>query len=47
VMVAAKKSSSSVPGPGSGISAQALWFTEENMKGAVEVAPKLVHSDEF
>jgi phasin len=44
---AARKSTSSVPGPGAGISAQALSFTEENMKGAFEVARKLVQATSF
>src|SRR5260221_6957481 len=44
---AASKSMSSVPGPGSEISKQALTFTEQNMKAAFEHARKLVHATDL
>jgi phasin len=44
---AASKSMSSVPGPGSEISKQALSFTEQNMKAAFEHARKLVHATDL
>jgi phasin len=40
---AASKSMTSVPGPGTDISKQALLFTEQNMNAAFEHARKLVH----
>ena len=44
---AATKSMTSVPGPGSAISKQALTFTEQNMKAAFEHARKLVHGTDW
>ena len=44
---AASKSASSIPGPGSDISRQALSFTEQNMRAAFENARKLVHATDF
>jgi phasin len=44
---AASKSMTSVPGPGSEISKQALTFTEQNMKAAFEHARKLVHATDL
>src|SRR5215813_8522692 len=44
---AASKSMTSVPGPGSEISKQALSFTEQNMKAAFEHARKLVHATDL
>src|SRR6201996_6497025 len=44
---AAGKSMSSVPGPGTDISKQALAFTEQNMKAAFEHARKLVHATDL
>ncbi len=41
------RSVSSVPGPGSEISKQALNFTEQNMKAAFEHARKLVHATDL
>jgi phasin len=40
---AAGKSMSSMPGPGTEISKQALSYTEQNMRAAFEHARKLVH----
>jgi len=44
---AANKSVASVPTPASGISKQALSFTEQNMKAAFEHARKLVHAKDL
>ena len=44
---AASKSIASVPGAGTGISKQALSFTEQNMKAAFEHARKLVHATDL
>ena len=44
---AASKSMTSVPGPGTDISKQALAFTEQNMKAAFEHAKKLVHATDL
>src|SRR5213080_264073 len=44
---AAGKSMTTVPGPGSEISRQALAFTEQNMKAAFEHARKLVHATDL
>jgi phasin len=44
---AAGKSMSSIPGPGTEISKQALSFTEQNMKAAFEHARKLVHATDL
>jgi len=44
---AASKSATSIPGPGSEISKQALSFTEQNMKAAFEHARKLVHATDL
>src|SRR6478609_1976338 len=44
---AATKSMSSVPGPGTDVSKQALAFTEQNMKAAFEHARKLVHATDL
>ncbi|GMO17027.1 MULTISPECIES: phasin [Bradyrhizobium] len=44
---AATKSMSSVPGPGTEVSKQALVFTEQNMKSAFEHARKLVHATDL
>src|ERR1700753_3469503 len=44
---AASKSMTSVSGPGSEISKQALTFTEQNMKAAFEHARKLVHATDL
>jgi phasin len=44
---AAARSVSSVPGPGSEMSKQALNFTEQNMKAAFEHARKLVHATDL
>lgn len=44
---AASKSISTVPGAGSGISKQALTFTEQNMKAAFEHARKLVQATDL
>lgn len=41
---AASKSMTTIPGPGSEVSKQALSFTEQNMKAAFEHARKLVHA---
>ncbi|HLG79976.1 MAG TPA: phasin [Bradyrhizobium sp.] len=41
---AASKSITTIPGPGSEVSRQALSFTEQNMKAAFEHARKLVHA---
>src|ERR1019366_6622455 len=44
---AANKSMTSIPGPGTEISKQALTFTEQNMKAAFEHARKLVHATDL
>jgi phasin len=44
---AAGKSMTSMPGPGTEISRQALSFTEQNMKAAFEHARKLVHATDL
>ena len=44
---AAAKSMASVPSPGTEISKQALNFTEQNMRAAVEHARKLVHATDL
>ena len=44
---AATKSMTSVPGPGTEVSKQALAFTEQNMKSAFEHARKLVHATDI
>ena len=44
---AAGKSMTSMPGPGTEISKQALSFTEQNMKAAFEHARKLVHATDL
>jgi phasin len=44
---AAAKSMTSVPGPGTEISKQALAFTEQNMKAAFEHARKLVQATDL
>jgi phasin len=44
---AAGKSVSSIPGPGTEISKQALTFTEQNMKAAFEHARRLVHATDL
>jgi phasin len=44
---AAEKSISSVPGPASELSKQALSLTEQNMKTAFDHARKLVHATEL
>jgi phasin len=44
---AAGKSMTSMPGPGTQISKQALEFTEQNMKSAFEHARKLVHATDL
>src|SRR6202789_4731913 len=44
---AANKSMTSMPGPGTEISKQALTFTEQNMKAAFEHARKLVHATDL
>src|SRR6201996_4390896 len=44
---AASKSMTSVPGPGSEMSRQALTFTEQNMRAAFEHARKLVHATDL
>jgi phasin len=44
---AASKSMTSIPGPGTEISRQALSFTEQNMKAAFEHARKLVHATDL
>jgi phasin len=44
---AASKSMTSIPGPGTEISKQALTFTEQNMKAAFEHARKLVHATDL
>ena len=44
---AANKSMTSIPGPGTEISRQALTFTEQNMKAAFEHARKLVHATDL
>ena len=44
---AAARSVSTVPGPGSEMSKQALNFTEQNMKAAFEHARKLVHATDL
>jgi phasin len=44
---AANKSVTSIPGPGTAISRQALSFTQQNMKAAFEHARKLVHATDL
>jgi phasin len=44
---AAGKSMTSMPGPGTEMSRQALSFTEQNMKAAFEHARKLVHATDL
>jgi phasin len=44
---AASKSMATVPGAGTGISKQALSFTEHNVKSAFEHARKLVHATDL
>jgi phasin len=44
---AAGKSMTSMPGPGTEISRQALEFTEQNMRSAFEHARKLVHATDL
>jgi phasin len=44
---AASKSMTTIPGPGSEVSKQALSFTEQNMKAAFEHARKLVHATDL
>jgi phasin len=44
---AASKSMTSIPGPGTEISKQALSFTEQNMKAAFDHARKLVHATDL
>ena len=44
---AASKSMTSIPGPGTEISKQALSFTEQNMRAAFEHARKLVHATDI
>jgi phasin len=44
---AAGKSMTSMPGPGTEMSKQALSFTEQNMKAAFEHARKLVHATDL
>ena len=44
---AANKSMTSIPGPGTEISKQALTFTEQNMKAAFEHARRLVHATDL
>jgi phasin len=44
---AAGKSMTTMPGPGTEISRQALSFTEQNMKAAFEHARKLVHATDL
>jgi phasin len=44
---AAGKSMTSMPGPGTEISKQALEFTEQNMRSAFEHARKLVHATDL
>jgi phasin len=44
---AANKSVTSIPGPGTEISKQALSFTQQNMKAAFEHARKLVHATDL
>jgi phasin len=44
---AAGKSMTSMPGPGTEISKQALSFTEQNMKAAFDHARKLVHATDL
>jgi phasin len=44
---AAGKSMTSMPGPGTEISSQALEFTEQNMRSAFEHARKLVHATDL
>jgi phasin len=44
---AAGKSMTSIPGPGTEISKQALTFTEQNMKAAFDHARKLVHATDL
>jgi phasin len=44
---AASKSMTSIPGPGTDISKQALTFTEQNMKAAFDHARKLVHATDL
>jgi len=44
---AAGKSMTSMPGPGTEISRQALEFTEQNMRSAFEHARELVHATDL
>jgi phasin len=44
---AAGRSMTSIPGPGSELSKQALSFTEQNVKAAFEHARKLVHATDL
>ena len=44
---AANKSVSAVPNPGTEVSRQALSFTEQNMKTALEYARKLIHATDL
>ena len=44
---AAGKSMTSMPGPGTEFSRQALEFTEQNMRSAFEHARKLVHATDL
>jgi phasin len=44
---AASKSMTTIPGPGTEISKQALTFTEQNMKAAFDHARKLVHATDL
>ena len=44
---AASKSITTIPGPGTEVSKQALSFTEQNMKAAFEHARKLVHATDL
>ncbi|WP_024514536.1 phasin [Bradyrhizobium sp. Tv2a-2] len=44
---AASKSITTIPGPGTEVSKQALSLTEQNMKAAFEHARKLVHATDL
>ena len=44
---AANKSVTTIPGPGTEVSKQALSFTEQNMKAAFEHARRLVHATDL
>src|ERR1700757_2200197 len=44
---AASKSMTTIPGPGTEVSKQALSLTEQNMKAAFEHARKLVHATDL